>query len=107
MISTFAEWRQLIDNKYGVSYKNDIVNNNIYDLRNMKDEIDDKIKNIQNERQTNLNILKKEMAIKMNQFQTELKDMKKEIDEQLKKMNENKTQHQYFRKNKRKHSEME
>ena len=107
MISTFAEWRQIIDNKYGVSYKNDIVNNNIYDLRNMTAEIDNKIKNIQNERQTNMNILKKEMAIKMNQFQTELKDMKKEIDEQLKKMNENKTQQHCFRKNKRKHSEME
>ena len=109
MTTNFAQWRQTINEKYGVSYKNNIINHNMNELKNMKYEIDNKISNIRQERQNNLNILKKEMDIKIYQFQTELKEMKTEVEEKMKELNANKNQNQknqYLRHNKRKYGEI-
>lgn len=107
MTSNFAQWRQSLNEKYGVSYKNNIINNNMNDLKNMKNEIDNKISHIRQDRQNNLNILKKEVDIKIYQFQTELKEMKTEVEEKMKEFNDKKTkQPTYLRRNKRKYGEI-
>jgi hypothetical protein len=109
MTTIFAQWRQTINEKYGVSYKNNIINHNMNELKNMKYEIDNKITNIRQERQNNLNILKKGMDIKIYQLQTELKEMKTEVEEKMKELNVDKNQNQkkqYLRHNKRKYGEI-
>ena len=111
MTTNFEIWRQSLNNKYGVSQNNQIINNNIYDLRNMKQEVHSKIKNIQEEREKNLNLLKKEINVRMEQYKLELNDLKKEVEEKIKQLNENKNQNpiknSYLRRNKRKYSELE
>jgi hypothetical protein len=113
MTTNFEIWRQSLNDKYGVSQNNQIINNNIHDLRNMKEEVHSKIKKIQEEREKNLNILKKEINIRTEQYKLELNDLKKEVEEKIKQLNENKNKNQnpiknsYLRRNKRKYSELE
>ena len=110
MTSKFAQWRQSLDDKYGISGKNQMVNDNINHLRGMKHEINIKINDIHEERQKNLNILKKEIDIKLNEYHNELKDMKKEVEEKMKEWNEKKNQNDNkpnLRKKKRKYGEIE
>lgn len=108
LTNNFAQWRELLNTRYGVSNRNDVVNENIQYLQNMKLRIDDKINNIREDRQQNLNLLKKEMSARLYQYQTELNDLKKEVAD---KMQEMKTPvpppaaapaTQYLRRNKRK-----
>jgi hypothetical protein len=77
----------------------------------MKEEVHSKIKKIQEEREKNLNILKKEINIRTEQYKLELNDLKKEVEEKIKQLNENKNQNpiknSYLRRNKRKYSELE
>jgi hypothetical protein len=111
MTTKFEIWRQSLDNKYGVSRTNQMINNNIHDLRNMNEEVHSKIKNIQEEREKNINILKKEINVRTEQYKTELNDLKKEVEEKIKQLNENKNQNPIknpsLRRNKRKYSELE
>lgn len=110
MTSKFAEWRLSLDSKYGVSFKNKMLNHNIYHLRGMKDEINSKINDIHEERQKNLNILKKEIDIKLNEYHNELKNIKKEVEEKMKEWNEKKNQNDNkpnLIKKKRKYDEIE
>jgi len=113
MASKFEQWRQSLNNKYGVSEKNQRINNNIEYLRSMKQEINTKITLIHQERQQNLNILKKEIDIKVINYHDELKQMKKEVEDKMKELQENKNKNKNqnpnpnLRKNKRKYSEIE
>ena len=104
LTNNFAQWRELLNTRYGVSNRNDVVNENIQYLQNMKLRIDDKINNIREDRQQNLNLLKKEMSARVYQIQKELNDLKKEIEDNMKAINEKKTHGGgYLRKNKRKY----
>jgi spore cortex formation protein SpoVR/YcgB (stage V sporulation) len=86
LTNNFAQWRELLNTRYGVSNRNDVVNENIQYLQNMKLRIDDKINNIREDRQQNLNLLKKEMSARLYQYQTELNDLKKEVADKMQEM---------------------
>ena len=107
-ISHVAQWKELMNNRYGASGRNTVVNENIRDLNNMKKEIDDKINNIRGDRLQNLNLLKKEMSARLYQFQTELNDMKKEIADKMKEKKEDThvREGKYLRRNKRKYGDV-
>lgn len=102
MSSKFEQWRQSLNDKYGVQKTNQIINNNIQELKTMKQEINTKITHIHQERQQNLNILKKEIAIKLNNYHNELKNLKKEVEDKMKELQEKKNQNQNPKQNVRK-----
>lgn len=107
-ISHLAQWKELMNNRYGASGRNTDVNENIRHLNNMKKEIDDRINNIREDRLQNLNLLKKEMSARLYQFQTELNDMKREVADKMKEKKEETHlgEGKYLRRNKRKYGDI-